>query len=456
MIGIGGTGMRSLAQVLLDLSWQVAGSDARAASCDFERLAGVRYYAGHRPEHLDPSTSLVIHSSAVAADSPEFLLAAKLKIPTMSYPQALGRLMQGRYGLAVAGTHGKSTITAMAAEILAVAGHDPTVVYGAQPSDRKAHSGSRGGDGRAVLVEACEFQQNFLCLRPQDALISNVEWDHVDCYDSPESVEEAFARFVSLLPTDGRIIIPKNDKAARRVARHADCRVEEFGVESGAEWDAKSLRPVLGKYAFELYFSGYLLGSVSLRVPGRHNVENALGAAAIAYGQGLSGEEICRGLSRFAGLQRRLQTVSTHGGITWIDDYAHHPTEITASLAAIRAMHPGRRVRCVFQPHQAARTEFFLSNLGRSLQNADQILIADIFRARESPYRVGDVTAADLAQAVRLYGIEVPAIHCGNKIASFLQTQLTAGDVLVTMGAGDIGRIGYGVMERVGSGCAAR
>ena len=218
-------------------------------------------------------------------------------------------------------------------------------------------------------------------------------------------------------------------------------------LEAEADWSAGGLRAWQGCYGFELSYRGRKLGEVSLRVPGRHNVLNALAAAALAHANGVTSELAIRGLGRFRGLHRRLEVLGTWGGVLLVDDYAHHPTEVAASLETLRVMEPGRRLWCVFQPHQTSRTEHLLDELAASLQNADRVLVADIFRAREGPARESEVTAADLARQVRAHGTEVPDVHTAAEIEQLLTTQLTPGDVLVTMGAGDIGRIGYGLME---------
>jgi UDP-N-acetylmuramate--alanine ligase len=378
----------------------------------------------------------------------------------------IGLLMKGRHGLAIAGTHGKSTTTAMAAEILSAAGCDPTVIYGAVPCrecDRitpaltpcplRAPCTHGHGRGELVLVEACEFQQNFLNLCPHDAVILNIEPDHFDCYETGDELEAAFARFAALLPADGRLIIPAADLAVRRAAASAACRIETFGWHQLADhspapnWSAANARNDCGHYGFDLLRCGEELGRIELSVYGRHNVLNALAAAALTAGCGASADAIIRGLSRFCGLRRRLEPLGAVGGISFWDDYAHHPSAISTTLQTLREAAPGARIWCLFQPHQALRTARLLDELAFSLQNAERVLIADIFRAREGPPKTGEVTAGDLAERTRALGQDVPGLHAPVDIQQFLQTRLTPGDVLVVMGAGDIGRIGYGLMD---------
>lgn len=459
MVGIAGAGMAALADVLLAWGWRLSGSDLAAQPSGRLAAGGVTLHVGHAAAYLPADADLVIASSAVRPDNPELRRAAELGIPALTYAEMLGRLMRGQRGLAVAGTHGKSTTTAMAAQIFVDAMCDPTAVFGATPVG--GSSGGRAGQGPLVLVEACEYLANFLNLRPQQAVILGIEPDHFDCYDSTSALEQAFSRFAALVPRDGLLLVRHDCAVARRIAAPLACRLETFGIGSGsgtsatavatdgeADWSAFNLQAWRGCYRFDLSHRGRMLGEVSLRVPGRHNVLNALAAAALAHANEVTSELTIRGLGRFRGLHRRLEMLGTWGGVLLVDDYAHHPTEVAASLETLRVMEPGRRLWCVFQPHQASRTEHLLDELAASLQNADTVLVADIFRAREGPARRGEVTAADLARQVRARGTRVPDVHTAAEIEQLLTTQLTPGDVLVTMGAGDIGRIGYGLMER--------
>jgi UDP-N-acetylmuramate--alanine ligase len=472
--------MRSLADVFSGMGWTLSGSDLTLG--------------GHHPARLPDETELVVYSAAVPADNPELCRARELGIPAYSCFEAIGRLMSGRNGLAVAGTHGKSTTTAMAAEILVGAGMDPTVLFGAAALG--ARSGGRAGRSDLVLAEACEYRGNFLHLAPRHAVILGIEPDHFDCYPSLDRLQEAFGEFAGKLPESGWLLVRHDCPIARRVAARAACAVETFGIQPGPDWSARGLRRlgkgqeeeplhdtspkrkrgsdnanprlrfglVLGPpspakgacprfssgcYALEIYHGERSLGVVELGVPGRHNVLNALAAAALASAVGAAPEQIGAGLGRFRGLQRRLEVLGNFGGVVVIDDYAHHPTEVSASLAAVREMYPCRPLCCVFQPHQVSRTERLLDELAESLQNVERVVVAEIFRAREGPVRAGEVTAADLARQIRTGGAEALAIPTWDGILRYLETHLTAGDVLVTMGAGDIGRMTHEFVERL-------
>jgi UDP-N-acetylmuramate--alanine ligase len=493
LVGIAGSGMRSLADVLLGWEWTLSGSDLNVAdfSCNGQsdtpfpsgklssggadipicHICGdfrgrqeclshqsVTMFQGHAAENLPAETELVIYSNAVPPTNPELRRAAELGIATLSYFQMLGRLGLGRRTLAVAGTHGKSTATSMLAHLLLEAGLDPTVVCGATPLG--ARSGGRAGDSDLFLVEACEYRANFLHLRPQQAAILGIEPDHFDCYDSLGQLEDAFRRFAESIPGDGLLVARHDCQSTRRVTAGLKCRVESFGFSPDADWSANFRRAGVspgvedaggtsalrvneprGQFRVEIRRFGRRLCEVQLPMPGEHNVLNALAAAALAYANGVSPEQISTGLESFPGLHRRLERLAPWRGVTLIDDYAHHPTEVAAALAAVRLMAPHARVWCVFQPHQASRTARLLDQLAASLQNADKVLVAEIFRAREGDPQPGEVTAADLARRAAALGADVLPGHTAGEIVETLETQLAAGDVLVTLGAGDVEKL---------------
>ncbi len=468
--------MRALAQVLSRRAWQLSGSDPAAAEIGGLSRRGVRWFTWHAAEHVDRSVDLLIHSDAVPADNPELLQAARLGVPRLSYFQAAGALGAGMEVLAVAGTHGKSTTAAMLAQVLVQAGEDPLVLSGAAPLGSTC--GGRAGAGRLAVVEACEYRVNFLHLRPKQAVILNIEPDHFDCFPNSDTLEEAFARFAARLPHDGRLLVPEDCPPARQAACHTQARVETFGFSRSADWSARALLGRCGCYQFELCYRGTMLDRVRLRVPGRHNVLNALAAAALALGSerqtsGISPAAVARALSGFAGLGRRLEQCGRLGGnggrwsvngehrevngrgVILVDDYAHLPAEIAAGLLALREQFPARRLWCVFQPHQASRTARLLDELAASLDNADQVLVAEIFRAREGTPAPGEVTAADLAARLRSRGREVPAAHRADQIVALLAERLEPGDVLVTMGAGDIRKVQHGLAHRLRKNRAA-
>ncbi len=472
--------MRALADVLVGWGWTVSGSDLDPSPAKHLVATGASLFQGHAAEHLPPDADLVVHSDAVPPDNTELRLAAERGLEVLSYFQMLGRLGVGRNVSAIAGTHGKSTVTAMTAHLLIQAGLDPTVVYGATPLG--AASGGRAGSSNMMLVEACEYHANFLRLRPQQAVILGIEPDHFDCYGSLDELEAAFGRFAASVPADGLLLASHDCSSTRRVAAQAGCRVETFGLSPDADWSASNIKPpplvaspsvaspsvaplsqvgeavqlspqhtslqqtgatdgrgFMGRFQFEIHRFGRRFCEVRLQVPGRHNVVNALAAAALACENGLSASRIAAGLGNFPGLHRRMELLGERRGVALLDDYAHHPTEVRAALSAARMMFPGRRLWCVFQPHQASRTERLLDELAESLQNADKVLVADIFRAREGYARSGGVTSDDLARKAAAGGVEVLPGHTNREITVTLETQLSPGDVLITLGAGEMG-----------------
>jgi UDP-N-acetylmuramate--alanine ligase len=439
LVGIAGNGMRALAAVLAARGWTLSGSDCSDGVLHSFGDQKIKIFQGHAAQNVPPDADFVVASDAVPSDNVELQRAAELGIPRLSYFEMLGRLSQEARTIAIAGTHGKSTTTAMLGHILTAAGRDPTVLCGATPLG--APSGGRRGRDDFMVVEACEYRAHFLHLHPRQAAILNIEPDHFDCFPSQAELETAFRRFASLLPTDGFLLVRHDCETSRRIAADAKCRVTTFGFSPDAAWSAQKLRQTLGRYQAELQHDGRRLCEVQLKTPGKHNVLNAVAAAALAFENGVSAEQIAEGLSDFRGLHRRLEVLGTWRGATVIDDYAHHPTALAAALAAVREMFPEARIWCVFQPHQASRTARLLDALAASLRGADKVLVADIFRAREGPWRPGEATAADLARRAVEWGVEVCPGRKPGEIVEFLHTQLAPGDVLVTLGAGDVERL---------------
>ena len=461
LVGVAGSGMRALAEVLADWGWTVSGSDRNALDAKNLAAGRVQLFPGHSAEYLASETQLVIRSDAISDDNPEIRKAIALGIPVLSYFDMLGRISTIAHTLAIAGTHGKSTTTAMAAHILVQADRDPTVFCGATPlgqtsGGRAAQNAPRpfARDATTVtagssviaspnllLVEACEYRSNFLKLSPKHAAILNIEPDHFDCFDSLDALERAFHQFAASVPADGLLVVQHDGASIRRILAGLSCRIETFGFEPEADWSALPIEQNLGRFHFEIHHQGRPFAKIQLQTPGRHNILNALAATALAWANGVTIAQITTGLNTFSGLHRRLEVLGSWQGVTFVDDYAHHPTEVHAALAAVHEMFPGRRIWCVFQPHQASRTARLFNELSQSLQNTDKLLITDIFRAREGKPQPGEVTAADLARRAAELGVEVLTGHKTPEIRSILENHLVPGDVLVTLGAGDVGRL---------------
>ncbi|HET6881931.1 MAG TPA: UDP-N-acetylmuramate--L-alanine ligase [Pirellulales bacterium] len=453
LVGIAGAGMRALADVLLGRGWSVTGSDLLPDSVSWLAERGVPVHSGHAAGHVPAEAGLVVYSDAVDRHNPERQRASELGLRQYSYPQMMGELMKARVGLAVAGTHGKSTTTALAARILIDAGLDPTVVGGGTPLGRC--TGGRHGSGRQLLVEACEYRRNFLQLCPTMAVLTGIEHDHFDCFASLGDVEAAFAEFAGRLPAKGTLIVNAGCPISRRIVASVRSQVVTFGIDCGADWQAARLRHDGGQYQFDLVGPGGPIADVRLRIAGRHNVLNAVAAAALAARAGADERSIVRGLREFRGLERRLERVGQWHGSLWYDDYAHHPTEVSAALATVRQMFPNRRLWCIFQPHQQSRTLALLDEFADSLQNADRVAIAEVYSAREPGGVASGAVAARLAGRTRARGAEVLVEHELGRIAEEAGGQIAAGDILLTLGAGDIRKVWNGFTGRIRSYRAA-
>ena len=449
--------MRSLASILLDIGWTVSGSDRSTSRLECLESRGARIHVGHSAENVPATTTLVVFSDAIAGENAELQRAGQWNLPTLRYFQALGLLAADRETIAVAGTHGKSTVTAMIGAVFLGVGSDPTLAFGAEPLalNHSCQAGSRAGNGLKMVVEACEYRANFLHFHARQAVLLGIEPDHFDCYPTIEQLEHAFTLFVRAVRSEGHLLVSYECSRSRRVAESASCAVETFGFAHDAHWQATNVASHGGCYSFTVR-SGRELCRIDLRVLGRHQVLNALAAAAISIRNGVAPEQAAMGISHWCGLRRRLEVVDQCGEVTWVDDYAHHPSEVSAGLSAIRERFPGRRVFCVYQPHQASRTARLLDETAASLQNADCVLVTDIFRARELAPTPGEVSAVDLAERIRSFGTEVPPIHRLPECREYLAAQLLAGDVVVTMGAGNIREIGNELIQRLRERRAAR
>lgn len=428
--------MRSLARLLVQRGWILSGSDTRlsAGRTDFGLPAG-NWLAGHRESHLLEKSELVIYSDAVPAANVERREAVRRGVPQISYARTLGHLMAGRPGLAVAGTHGKSTTTAMTAAILEAAGADAAVVFGANWPD--GTSGGRWGAG-PMLAEACEFRRNFLHLAPHWAAVLAIEADHFDTYPRLDLLHEAFVQFARRVAADGAVLVHETNRAIfdpRQIA----APLRWFGTSAACAWRAIPLDVAAGCWAFEIRRHGQRWLRVRLRVPGKHQVANALAAAALAGECGVSRQAVCEGLEHFAGLRRRLERRGHCGGAPVVDDYAHHPSEVRAALQALRAVYPGRRLWCVFQPHQALRLERLLNEFAASLRLADRVLVAEVDRARET--QAPAVGAAELVAALRRRGSWAAAVADRSVAEDRLRAVAGGGEVFAILGAGNIGEL---------------
>lgn len=443
-IGIGGVSMSGLAHILHDRSFPVSGSD-RAPS-DMTRMLeeqGIGIHYGQKAENILQSErpiDVVVYTAAVHPDNPEYMAAEQAHIPMLSRAELLGQMMR-RYDtpIAVAGTHGKTTTTSMLSEIFMTADMDPTLLIGGVYSG--IGSNTRIGKSGLMVTEACEYTNSFLSFFPKYACILNVEADHMDFFKDLDEIYDSFHSFARLLPGDGALVIGSNIDVFKRLTDDLSCRIITFGERetdnvsaSDISYDANGL-PTFTLRAPSL---GVAAVTVSLKVPGHHNVLNALAAFALARLAGATAEQITEGLGRFSGAHRRFEHKGVRDGITIVDDYAHHPTEIAATLAAAGRV-PHGRLWCVFQPHTYTRTKVFLHAFAASLKAADHVILLPIYAAREKD--IYGVSSKDLCDEINRTGGTCTYIDSFENVKRFILENCTKDDLLITMGAGDVVKI---------------
>jgi len=441
-IGAGGIGMSGLAQLLIRHCGIVSGSDQMVSDVT-EKLCemGADIKIGHKEHNLDPATDAVVISAAIREDNPELMLARRENIKVYKYAQMLGELMNLYDGIAISGTHGKSTTSGWLVHLLKQAGIGPNFIIGAKISQLDSSSGI--GDGKYFVAEACEYDRSFINLKPKIACILNIEADHLDYYKDEAEIVEAFEEFAKGIKKGGVLIANGQDQNAAKVIRQlpSDRRCETFGLDENCNFYAQNLKLNNGLYSFDIYHNGKLLGAAKISLPGKHNVLNALAVTAIAVNVGLPAEQILQLLPGFIGVERRLMLKGQAGQITILDDYAHHPTEIRASLAAIRQRYQPKRIWCIFQPHQYSRTRFLLDDFAESFKLADITIVPEIYFVRDSLAEKKEVNAQILVERIRANGTEAIFIDGFEKICDYLKKKTGPGDLVVTMGAGDIGKV---------------
>jgi len=451
MVGIGGCGMRGAAAVLLRRGAVVSGSD-RAESAELQPLLrqGARVHFDQRRSHLPETCDLVVRSAAVKDDNPEIVDARARGLRVLKYAELLGLLMADRAGIAISGTHGKSTTTAMTAFVLRQAGADPSFVIGAQVE--QLGGGSGVGDGPHFVVEACEYDRSFLSLHARYAAILNIEEDHLDYYKDLEEIVGAFRDFASRVSPDGALVVNGENRHAMQAASATRARVETFGFEGDWNWRAELLDSRRGCFRFRVLRDGRPLTEVSLAIPGRHNVANALAVMALCCGAGIEPESIARGLADFRGAERRLTWRGCVRGVTVVDDYAHHPTELQVTIKAAREYYSPRKLYVVFQPHQHSRTRFLLNDFARSFGAADVVVVPDIYFVRDTLAERDLIDSRALVNLICSHGGDARYENSFGEIVERLARLVEPGDVVVTMGAGDVWRIADDLLRCLGDG----
>jgi len=451
-VGIGGIGMSGIAEVLLNLGYKVSGSDLKTSAVT-ERLAslGATTFEGHRAENIT-GAEVVVTSSAIARENPEVAEAHKLHIPVIQRAEMLAELMRLKYGIAVAGMHGKTTTTSMVAAVLAAGGLDPTVVVGGRVD--AMGSNARLGRSQYLVAEADESDRSFLKLTPILSVVTNIDREHMDTYRNMRDVKKTFLDFMDHVPFYGMVVACNDDPLLRRLLPEAKRRVVTYGTRRGsdfliklttsAEIPAPDARPLS---RFQVTFESRSLGEFTLHVPGAHNVLNA--TAAIAVGIGLDVPVACirTALDQFRGVDRRFQLRGRTGGVSVIDDYGHHPTEIKATLAAARQC-GFRRIHVIFQPHRYTRTRDLMDEFTTAFADADSLTVLDIYAASEKP--IEGISGAALAEKIReKSGNDVQYAADFADAATFAAKAAGDGDMILTLGAGSVSQLGPMILEKL-------
>jgi UDP-N-acetylmuramate--alanine ligase len=461
-VGIGGSGMSGLAHMLLHFGGKVSGTD-RTPSAVTRRLAevgaAVAYEQGDKS--VPEGTEIVVHSAAIASSHPEMVAARAMGCQIVKYAQMLGRVMALKRGVAIAGTHGKSTTTAMTAHVLLAAGKDPSFVVGA--TSPQLGGSARSGQGELFVVEACEYDRSFHNLHPRIGVALNIEEDHLDYYKDIDEIVQSFAKFLSQVDPQGVAIISATDLNCAIAAKNIEAMVETYGVDIAADWQATGIRRFQGKAHFQVSYKGKKMGRLVLSIAGRHNVGNATVAAAIATHCGVPWDQIQSAVETFRGADRRSQLLGQfphpelpgEAPVTIIDDYGHHPTEIRATLLALREHYRPGRLVCVFQPHQHSRTRFLMDDFARSFVHADLTIVPDIYFVRDSEADRRAVNAAMLVQRLQENGRDAMYMPTFREIEDHLFEHMLPGDLIVSMGAGPVWEVTDGLVRRIrGSGKA--
>lgn len=450
MIGIGGSGMSGIAEVLLNLGYTVTGSDqSDSTPVQHLRQLGATIYLGHSADHIT-DVQVVVKSSAIHEENPEVLAAQSRNIPIIPRAEMLAELMRLRSGIAIAGTHGKTTTTSLTAAIFDAAKLDPTVIIGGRINAYGANA--RLGQGDYLIAEADESDGSFLCLLPIITVVTNVDYDHIDHYHTQEGIDAAFIQFMNQVPFHGVNIVCMDDPGVRRLLPSVKRQVITYGLHPDAmirgeimECSATSWFRV---FIHDANSEPYELGEVELAQPGKHNVLNALAAIGVALEAGISPLDCIAGLARFSGVGRRFERKGEKNGVVFIDDYGHHPAEIIATLTTARQVFPDRRIIVVFQPHRFSRTQALFGEFCQAFELTDKLYLTEIYPASEKP--IPGVSGQSLAQGIRQVSkTNVEFFNDFTGVLDALATDLKPGDLLLTLGAGSVTNVGPQCMARM-------
>ena len=443
-IGIGGISMSGLAEILIKEGFTISGSDNKESALTQHLIEkGAKIYYGQKASNITDDIDAVVYTAAIHEDNEEFAEVVKRQVPMLSRAELLGQLMTNyKVPIAVSGTHGKTTTTSMLSHILLAGEKDPTISVGGIL--QAIHGNIRVGDSDVFITEACEYTNSFLHFFPKISVILNVEEDHMDFFKDIDDIRNSFRKFAELLPEDGTLVINKEIHQYESIIKDLKCKVITYGRDMDADYSAKNITyNEKGCASFDLYKKGSKVDHIDLSVTGDHNVSNALSAIAVGELVNISLETIQKGLLAFTGTDRRFQYKGEVNGFTIIDDYAHHPTEIAATLNAVKH-YPHRETWCIFQPHTYTRTKAFFHEFAEALSLADHVMLVDIFAARETD-TLG-MSSKLLVEELKKCGADAYYLPSFEEAEKFILEHCIHGDVLITMGAGDVVNIGESLL----------
>ncbi|MBN2898920.1 MAG: UDP-N-acetylmuramate--L-alanine ligase [Clostridia bacterium] len=445
LIGIGGIGVSAIAEILLNSDYIISGSDLKRTfnTQKLEQLGATIYYQ-QDGAHINETIDLVVYSSAISPENPEYKKAVELNIPMLNRAEMLGNIMASyKESIAVSGAHGKTTTTSMLSLMLDHAMLQPTIMIGGNV--KEFNGNAKVSEGDILITEACEYKDNFLHFKPTTSIVLNIDEDHLDYFEDLDQIVDSFTKFIKLLPANGKAIINIDDFDAKKLLPHVEANLLTFGITQDADYMAKNIVfSEDGTSKFDVYLRDEFLFRCSLSIPGTHNIYNSLAAITGAHAIGVSTEVMQSTLKGFSGADRRFQHKGSFKEATVIDDYAHHPTEIKATLSAAKKL-THNRITCIFQPHTYTRTEELLHEFSTSFKDADLTIITDIYAAREVDS--GRIHSKDLANLIKKEGQAVKYLATFEEIVAFLKDYTEPGDIIFTMGAGNIYQVGEIITE---------
>ncbi len=449
-VGVLGTGMSAMARYAMERGISVTGSDVRPGPGLKELTGrGARVHLDQKNSHFSPDTNRLIVSQAISADNPEVIAARKTGVEVMKYPQLLGELMDAQPGVAVAGSHGKSTTSGMTAFIMQKCGLDPSFLIGAGVP--QLGGGAHYGSGRYLVAEACEYKRSFLYLSPEIAVITNIDKEHMDYYHDMDELKGAFREFAEQVHPDGVLVLNADDPHSADIKSSANCRVVTFSFgDRKADFSVKRLWRAKKCTSYNLIFKGRDIGRFSLKLYGNCNVYNALAAIATCYCAGVEPRDAALALSGFEGASRRLQLLGEPWNVAVLSDYAHHPKEIEASLSAAKQQFPNRRIFCIFQPHQYSRTRKMLGELAEKLLDSWLIMVTDIYAARDSEVDRKSISSMDLVNLLNKdVSMKAHYVPDFDALEELIVREVVPEDVVLVMGAGNIWQVAHNIVPRI-------